>query len=196
MAELPTHEFSRETHRELRRLLGARLETALPSLQFIAGFYQSTRVFFEVSPETRKEIRKLQAVLKNVETVIGRIRRDTKQLLRHATDWSTSGATNTATSAYYTLLRAAQTCERARLAIGDVSLPPSHRAGTFLAAGVAGALSSAKIPLSKGRDGLLAKVLTVVWYDLISRKIKRRYLCRVVSFRNSSCRLDALERFD
>lgn len=160
------YDFPESSIQELRKLLGSKLERALPSLKFVANLYVSVCRLTRTPSDVRREVAKLLEIIEKAETAIEGLSPDARQLLRYATDLDASSGADTPISAYYTLTQTAATLKSARLSVRHLCKRPRNSPATLLASGVAGSLAFAGVPLSKGRDGLFARVLSVVWYAL------------------------------
>ena len=164
MADPFDYQFSPSTVHELRDLLGAKLDAALPSLRFVAGMYEAIKQKANRPEKARMELSRLEALLQRTESAIAKLSPDATAILQRTIDWDASSADNSYVTGIRTLAHARNACARARVAVKDAQVRPMNSPAILLAAGVAGSLSAARLPLSKGRDGLLARVLAVVWY--------------------------------
>ena len=162
-------QFSSDALAELRDLLGERLNNALQSLELAAGFCESGKRLRELSRRGRQELRRLEKKIATANIAIATLSPEATRFLQYRLDWSTSVASNQYVSSHWTMLQARQAGERARVVVVEAQKRPRNSMGVLLAAGVAGALSHAGVPLSKSRDGLFAKVLGVVWHDVDAR---------------------------
>jgi len=159
------YEFSASELRDLTHLLGDRLDKVLPSLEMVAYFYRSSLDRPRVPYAARRELAVLERFLQRTETAIANLTPGANYVLQHTID-ETASMTATSWAFVYgidAVTEANSACARAR---SIVSKAKSYGAGswkTALAFGVAGALTGAGLPVSKGRDGLFAKVLVLVW---------------------------------
>lgn len=151
--------FPPATLHELRELLGSRLDAALPWLEVAAAFYEMV-LPLALPADVRNEIKALVELLGETTNAIKKLSPDAVALCSHLNDPTVSGAR---VHIHQSLIQVAEACEQARvasrIACGKVDSP-----ATVLATGVAGALAIAEVSLSKGRDGLFARVLAVVWH--------------------------------
>jgi hypothetical protein len=173
---LLNYEFSPATLQELRHLLGNRLDAALPILMAAANFYSDGQPFSNVAASVRNEIARVIALVEKTEVAIKRLSPGARQLLHHTTDYDASLGAKEWISVDYTLSRLAVVCERVRLASKDALVRPINSPGMVLAVGVAYALAHAEVPLSKGREGKVARVLEVVWYALAPDRDPQRLM--------------------
>lgn len=167
----PPFRFSAADLQELRDVLGDKLDGrsgagALLHLQFAAAVYRSVRDHAAGSRRARKELARLDALLRQVEELDAALSPDANLILERAWIDLNAPSASRDVDARQALSVAAGACAQVRARIKP--LQSRSRAldnpGWFLAHGVAAALIAGGEPLSRGRDGSFARVLTVVWH--------------------------------
>ena len=155
-------EFTSSDLKELRRIFGKSLDAALPGLKMAAAFYKGARER-QVSSNVRTELLRLKAVLEKLKRTATALSPDAMLILERTFDYEAAVSHSSRPDGRGALAHATRASARARELVQNAQQGPRNSPGHLLASGVAGALSAARLPLSKGRDALLADVLRAVW---------------------------------
>jgi hypothetical protein len=162
-------DFPSETVQELRELLGSKFNAASPWLEVAAAFYVAAKTM-NVSAKVRREIERLIDLLRKVEDATERLSPDAVALLGKLNDLKATNGIEPFVTIHHSLVQVSRACGRASDAVG-IACDRVDSPGTVLAVSVASALALAEVPISKGRDGLFARVLTVVWHGVDSDSV-------------------------
>jgi hypothetical protein len=159
-------EFNEVDKAELRSLLKERFAKALPGLQIAADLFSIMRRRSVSSARSLQETERLEALLGRVENAAASLSPEAIWALQTTIDKRMSIDINAWVTAFDAVSIAVRACRRVRELLTQAqghrrpSIPSPH----FLATSVGSALTHAGVPLSKGRDALFARVLTVVWH--------------------------------
>ena len=161
VSRYPVHLFSDSAIEDLSRVLGNQFSFALPSLMLLIGPWKHRFEAARADLEARRQLPKLLAAIGRLEGVIEATEPVIKTLLAKAgAPMRARGRTAAMELAALktALARTRETVQRVKRT--RTPFPP----GDDLAGCVASALR--EVPLSKGRDGQFARVLSIVWHDL------------------------------
>lgn len=157
--------FTAPDLRDLHRLLGDRLEQALHGLQLGAAVYIAGREYEVATKSARRELEHLETLLHRIAAIERTLSRSAELILERTADHEAVLAGREYVTARTALAAAARASASALRALKrHRNRPMTNTAARMLAVAVAGGLSHANLPLSKGRDGLFARVLTLVWH--------------------------------
>ena len=162
--DAPSYDFTPLDLEELRELLGDRLPEALSGLQLAAAIYIGARSFRSQRRSTRTELQRLGATFVRTERAVAALSPVSREVLAALYDWRALRSGAPLVSGFEAVILAADACTDARNRLADLQTRSLNAAATLLAHAVAGALAGAQLPISKGRSGLFAKVLSVIWY--------------------------------
>lgn len=144
---------------ELRQILGNEAaDVAMPSLEFAATMYRAAVSQKRLSRTTRQELSRVDAALGRLLKI--KLSPAATHLLGFAFDFEQD---RDFVTGWMVLSAAFDQCRRARGLIRDAVQRPVASPATRLVYTVAGAIRGAHQPVSSSRDGVFARVVTVVW---------------------------------
>jgi hypothetical protein len=161
----PLVRFTETALQDLHECLGDKLGGALPYLKLTVVLHRSAKDYAAASRRAQKQLSTLKALLRRVEKITTTLSPDTNLILERASiDMNAPLISSEPLTAREALSAAVRACAQVRARLGTPSRR-RDRAAWFLPHGVARALRAVGEPLSKGRDGLFGRVLTLVWHE-------------------------------
>jgi hypothetical protein len=166
--------FPADVLKRIRAILGPQAtDLALRGLRRTAGFYDRVRGQKRSLSASQKQLARLATVLGRVQVFSNTLSPDALYTLCHTYDLKALEAHKPFARGDEALRVAMLACDRALHLVQIARRGPRNKPKALLAVGIAGALSNAHQPLSKGADGLFARVLTEVWHAVDPPAVRR-----------------------